>query len=101
LLNIIAGFAPPTAGQVLVDDDAVAGAGADRGVVFQEYALFPWRTALSNVEFGPLMRRKAAPERRAIARHYLELVGLQAHADKYPSELSGGCFIAGVSSRTR
>jgi NitT/TauT family transport system ATP-binding protein len=90
LLNMIAGFVPPTTGQVLVNDDAVVGAGADRGVVFQEYALFPWRTALANVEFGPLMRRKAAEERRAIARHYLELVGLQAHEDKYPSELSGG-----------
>jgi len=90
LLNMIAGFVPPTAGQVLVNDDAVIGAGADRGVVFQEYALFPWRTALANVEFGPLMRRKAAEERRATARHYLELVGLQAHEDKYPSELSGG-----------
>ena len=90
LLNMIAGFVPPTTGQVLVNDDAVVGAGADRGVVFQEYALFPWRTALANVEFGPLMRRKAAEERRTIARHYLELVGLQAHEDKYPSELSGG-----------
>src|SRR5215471_8443588 len=90
LLNMIAGFVPPTVGRVLVDDDAVVEAGADRGVVFQEYALFPWRTALANVEFGPLMRRKAAEERRTIARHYLELVGLQAHEDKYPSELSGG-----------
>ena len=90
LLNMIAGFVPPTAGRVLVDDDAVVEAGADRGVVFQEYALFPWRTALANVEFGPLMRRKAAEERRTIARHYLELVGLQAHEDKSPSELSGG-----------
>jgi NitT/TauT family transport system ATP-binding protein len=90
LLNIIAGFVAPTAGQVLVDDETVAGASADRGVVFQEYALFPWRTALANVEFGPLMRRRAAVERRAIARHYLELVGLQGHEAKYPGELSGG-----------
>jgi NitT/TauT family transport system ATP-binding protein len=90
LLNMIAGFVPPTTGQVLVDDKAVAGAGADRGVVFQEYALFPWRTALANVEFGPLMRRKAPGQRRALARHYLELVGLEAHGAKYPSELSGG-----------
>jgi NitT/TauT family transport system ATP-binding protein len=90
LLNMIAGFVPPSTGQVLVDDAAVAGAGADRGVVFQEYALFPWRTALANVEFGPLMRRKRPADRRAAARHYLELVGLQGHEAKYPSELSGG-----------
>ena len=90
LLNVIAGFVPPSTGRVMVDDDAVAAAGADRGVVFQEYALFPWRTALANVEFGPLMRRKPSAERRAIARRYLELVGLAAHEAKFPSELSGG-----------
>ena len=90
LLNMIAGFVPPTTGQLLVDEERVAGASADRGVVFQEYALFPWRTALGNVEFGPLMRRKPAAERRATARHYLELVGLEGHEAKYPSELSGG-----------
>jgi NitT/TauT family transport system ATP-binding protein len=90
LLNIIAGFLPPTTGRVRVDGETVAGASADRGVVFQEYALFPWRTALANVEFGPLMRRKPAGERRDIARRYLDLVGLQGHAAKYPNELSGG-----------
>jgi NitT/TauT family transport system ATP-binding protein len=90
LLNMIAGFVPPSAGQILVDEEPVAGASADRGVVFQEYALFPWRTALANVEFGPLMRRLPSAERREVARHYLELVGLQAHETKYPNELSGG-----------
>ncbi|MBV9858616.1 MAG: ABC transporter ATP-binding protein [Alphaproteobacteria bacterium] len=90
LLNMIAGFVPPTTGQILVDGRAVSGAGADRGVVFQEYALFPWRTALANVEFGPLMRRRSAAERRETARRYLKLVGLEAHRDKYPNELSGG-----------
>jgi len=90
LLNMIAGFVPPSTGQILIDAEAVAGASADRGVVFQEYALFPWRTALANVEFGPLMRRKPAAERRATAQHYLELVGLAGHAAKFPSELSGG-----------
>jgi NitT/TauT family transport system ATP-binding protein len=90
LLNMIAGFVPPTTGQILVDNEAVAGASADRGVVFQEYALFPWRTALANVEFGPLMKRKSASERHATALHYLDLVGLKAHGDKFPNELSGG-----------
>ena len=90
LLNMIAGFVAPTTGQILVEDEPVTGASADRGVVFQEYALFPWRTALANIEFGPLMRRRSAADRQAIARHYLELVGLSAHEAKYPSELSGG-----------
>jgi NitT/TauT family transport system ATP-binding protein len=90
LLGMIAGFVQPTGGRVLVDGAPVAGASADRGVVFQEYALFPWRTALANVEFGPLMRRLPRTERRDIARDYLALVGLAGHEMKYPSELSGG-----------
>ena len=68
----------------------VMAAGADRGVVFQEYALFPWRTAAENVEFGPMVRGLPRAERRAAARQYLALVGLAEHEDKYPSELSGG-----------
>jgi NitT/TauT family transport system ATP-binding protein len=90
LLGMIAGFVQPTAGRVLVDGAPVSGASADRGVVFQEYALFPWRTALGNVEFGPLMRRLPRAQRRAIALAYLALVGLAGHESKYPSELSGG-----------
>jgi len=90
LLGMIAGFVQPTAGRVLVDSTPVAGASADRGVVFQEYALFPWRTAIGNVEFGPLMRRLPQARRRSIALDYLELVGLAGHESKYPSELSGG-----------
>jgi NitT/TauT family transport system ATP-binding protein len=78
LLNIISGFVFPTTGEVRVDEETVAGASADLGVVFQEYALFPWRTALANFEFGPLMRRKPAGERRALARHYLTLVGCRS-----------------------
>src|SRR5215475_5788516 len=79
LLNMIAGFVPPTTGKVLVDGQAVTGADADRGVVFQEYALFPWRTALANVEFGPLMKRMQPVRRQETARKYLELVGLAAN----------------------
>jgi NitT/TauT family transport system ATP-binding protein len=90
LLNIVAGFVDPTSGRVLVDGVEVAGAGADRGVVFQEYALFPWRTALENVEFGPMIRKRPRPERQQIARRYLALVGLHEHEAKYPAELSGG-----------
>ena len=90
LLNIVAGFLPPTTGSVLVDGQPVTGPGADRGVVFQEYVLFPWLTVAANVEFGPALKGAAREERRRIAARYLDLVGLRAHADKFPVQLSGG-----------
>jgi len=90
LLNVIAGFVEPTTGRVLVDGREITHPGADRGVVFQEYALFPWRTAVENVEFGPQIRGLPRAERRRTAERYLELVGLAEHMGKYPAELSGG-----------
>jgi NitT/TauT family transport system ATP-binding protein len=90
LLNIVAGFLQPSAGEVQVDGRPVTGPGADRGVVFQEYVLFPWLTVAGNVEFGPRLGSVAAGERRRIAARYLELVGLETHADKFPVQLSGG-----------
>jgi len=90
LLNVIAGFVEPTTGRVLVDGREVTGPGADRGVVFQEYALFPWRTAAENVEFGPMIQGLPRAERRGVAERYLALVGLAEHGAKYPAELSGG-----------
>jgi NitT/TauT family transport system ATP-binding protein len=90
LLGMIAGFVPPTSGRILVDGRPVTRPGMDRGVVFQEYALFPWRTARQNVEFGPLVRRLPSAERQQVAERYLALVGLAEHAQKYPRELSGG-----------
>ena len=90
LLNMVAGFVRPTRGRVLVDGTVIEAPGADRGIVFQEYALFPWRTAVENVAFGPMIKRKPRAESIEIARHYLSLVGLADHADKFPSQLSGG-----------
>jgi NitT/TauT family transport system ATP-binding protein len=90
LLNMVAGFLTPTSGRILVDGSEVRGASADRGVVFQEYALFPWRTALQNVAFGPFIRRRPRSEQVKTAQQYLDLVGLSGHEQKFPSELSGG-----------
>src|SRR5215813_6728325 len=90
LLSMIAGFLTPTSGRILVDGEPVTRPGRDRGVVFQEYVLFPWRTARQNVEFGPLLRRLPSAEQQQIAERYLALVGLAEHAQKYPRELSGG-----------
>ncbi|MFI6324127.1 ABC transporter ATP-binding protein [Nonomuraea sp. NPDC050556] len=90
LLDLLTGLVKPTSGEILIDGVPVSGPGLDRGIVFQQYALFPWRTAVANVEFG--LEAKGVPrrERRALALSYLELVGLHGFADRYPHELSGG-----------
>src|SRR5262245_21643105 len=91
LLNVLAGFLAPTSGEVLIGGRAVSGRGLDRGVVFQDFAqLFPWRTALRNVEFGLEMKGVARAERAKTAEHFLGLVNLQSFAGAYPHELSGG-----------
>jgi NitT/TauT family transport system ATP-binding protein len=90
LLDLLGGLSTPTSGKILVDGRPVTGPGLDRAVVFQQYALFPWRTALSNVEFGLEATALRRRQRRAVAREYLELVGLSGFADRYPHELSGG-----------
>ena len=98
LLNLIAGLLMPTSGEVSVDGKAVIGPGPDRGVIFQQYALFPWLTAQQNVEFGLRLQNISARERAERARHYLRLVGLQDFGHALPKELSGGmkqrCAIA-------
>ncbi|MBD3940925.1 ABC transporter ATP-binding protein [Microbacterium sp. NEAU-LLC] len=90
LLDLLAGLTTPTSGEVLVDGATVTGPGPDRAVVFQQYALFPWRTASQNVQIGlegSGIRRRERVER---AHRYLDLVGLTGFEDRYPHELSGG-----------
>ena len=97
-MNIAAGLLKPSSGRVLVDDAAVDGPGPERGIIFQQYALFPWLTVRQNVEFGLRIARKGRLERRAIAEHFMDLVGLRDFADALPKTLSGGmkqrCAIA-------
>lgn len=90
LMNAVAGFVEPTTGSVLVDGKPVEGPGLDRGMVFQQHSLFPWKTVVDNVAFGPLMARRGRDEARATARSFLEMVGLSAYGHRFPSMLSGG-----------
>lgn len=90
LLNIIAGLLPASGGAVYVDGKKVEGTGTERGVVFQQYALFPWLTVIKNVMFGLKLQGKSNEEAREIAMKYLKKVDLEEFADSYPKELSGG-----------
>jgi NitT/TauT family transport system ATP-binding protein len=90
LLNIIAGLLEPTSGTVLCDDKEVTGTGTERGVVFQQYALFPWLTVKKNVMFALEMRGIKGKAAEDEAMKYLEMVQLEKFANHYPKELSGG-----------
>ena len=90
LLNIIAGLLPATSGAVYLDGKKVEGTGTERGVVFQQYALFPWLTVIKNVMFGLKLKGMGKEEAREVAMKYLEKVDLVDFADSYPKELSGG-----------
>jgi ABC-type nitrate/sulfonate/bicarbonate transport system ATPase subunit len=90
ILRLVAGLAIPSEGDVLVDGRPIDGPGADRGMVFQSYTLFPWLTVQKNVEFGLKLRRVAPAERQDIARKYIAEVGLAGFEGVFPKELSGG-----------
>jgi ABC-type nitrate/sulfonate/bicarbonate transport system ATPase subunit len=90
LLRVVAGLVRPTSGVVLLNDEPVTGPGADRGMVFQSYTLFPWLTVQGNVEYGLRIKKIPTAERIKLARDYLEMVGLKGFERSYPKELSGG-----------
>jgi NitT/TauT family transport system ATP-binding protein len=90
LIRIIAGLIPLDKGEILVNDAPVTAPGRDRCMVFQQFGLLPWRTALGNVEFGLEIEGMPSDERQKIARHYLELVGLAGFENYYPHQISGG-----------
>ncbi|WP_375412107.1 ABC transporter ATP-binding protein [uncultured Bradyrhizobium sp.] len=92
MMNMLAGFQKPTAGTVLFDGQPVRGPGPERGVIFQEYGVFPWLTAKENIAFGLQLKANHVPvsERDHICEHYLALMGLSDFANSYPKHLSGG-----------
>ncbi|GAC70392.1 ABC transporter ATP-binding protein [Gordonia soli] len=90
LLDLVGGLTRPTSGEILLDGAPITGPGLDRGIVFQQYALLPWRTARGNIEFGLEAKGVGRKQRRVIADDYLSLVGLEGFGDRHPHELSGG-----------
>jgi NitT/TauT family transport system ATP-binding protein len=90
LLDLLGGLTEPSTGRILIDGHPIVGPALDRGLVFQQYALFPWRTAIKNVEFGLEAQGVGHRERTERAAHFLDMVGLAGFGDRYPHELSGG-----------
>lgn len=90
LLRIVAGLDTPTSGSVLLDGHEIRGPGADRGMVFQAYTPFAWRTVLDNITFGLELKKVPRATARETARRYVKLMGLEGFEDAYPRELSGG-----------
>lgn len=90
LLNVLAGLHEATSGDCFLDGERIVGTDVKRGVVFQQYALFPWQTVIQNVMFGPQMKRMPKAQCQEIARKYIKMVGLEDFENSYPKELSGG-----------
>jgi ABC-type nitrate/sulfonate/bicarbonate transport system ATPase subunit len=90
LLRMVAGLDTPTTGRILLDGKAITGPGADRGMVFQSYTLFPWLTVSENISFGLRERGISQRQRNDIAQQWLEKVGLTSFANHFPKQLSGG-----------
>jgi NitT/TauT family transport system ATP-binding protein len=95
-----AGFLKPSSGRIMVDGAQIYGPGTDRGVVFQEYALFPWYTVEQNIELGPRCKGMPRDKRKAVAERFLAMVGLTQHRYKFPKELSGGMRQRAAIART-
>ena len=100
LLYLIGGFLPVERGRILVDGSAVAAPGPDRGIVFQHFALFPWKTVRANVLYGLERAGLSRKEREARAQNFIDLVGLGGFEDAYPSHLSGGMKQRAALART-
>jgi NitT/TauT family transport system ATP-binding protein len=100
LLYMIGGFLPIVAGSILVDDKPIAGPGPDRGVVFQHFALFPWKTVRANVLYGLERMSLSQHEREARAQAFIDMVDLSGFEDSYPSQLSGGMKQRAAIART-
>ena len=90
LLNIVAGLLPSSSGTVAIDGTELLGPGADRGMVFQNYTLFPWLTVADNIGFGLELKKTPKARRKEIISYYLEIIGLTQFANAYPKQLSGG-----------
>jgi len=100
LLYLLGGFLPVEQGTIRVEDKPIAGPGPDRGIVFQHFALFPWKTVLQNVLYGLEKQRLPRDERIARAREFIDLVGLGGFEDSYPAQLSGGMKQRAALART-
>lgn len=90
LLNLVAGFDKSSDGQILLDGNPVTGITPECGMIFQQYALFPWKTVQENVEFGMKMKRMPRKDRKARADRFIDIVGLKGFERSYPHHLSGG-----------
>lgn len=90
VMNALAGFIKASQGSVQLDGKTVEKPGPDRGMVFQQHSLLPWKTVLENVAFGPLMTGATKSQAQSLARTFLEVVGLSAYAERFPNTLSGG-----------